>query len=103
MATLATVIGFDLACLRAAALGQTKLPGFFIHDSPKASDLESALYDRVYFPLFRLDQVGSEREPAFQYIITTTTLPPSAASEPPYVCLTLDARSAAGRLLGVEF
>jgi hypothetical protein len=103
MATLATVIGFDLACLRSATLGLTKLPRFFIHDSPKASDLESALYDRVYLPLFRLDSPGGDREPAFQYIITTTTIPPGAAAGDPYVCLTLDARSPEGHLLKAKF
>jgi len=103
MATLATVIGFDLACLRAATLGLTKLPRFFIHDSPKASDLESALYDRVYLPLLRLHSPEGDREPAFQYIITTTTIPPGAAAGDPFVCLTLDARSPEGHLLKAKF
>ena len=103
MATVATVIGFDLACLRAGTLGLTNLPRFFIHDSPKASDLESALYDRVYLPLFRLDSPGGNREPAFQYIITTTTVPPTAAAGDPFVCLTLDARSPEGHLLKAKF
>jgi hypothetical protein len=103
MATLATVIGFDLACLRAATLGLTNLPRFLIHDSPKASDLESALYDRVYLPLFQLDARGANQEPAFQYIITTTTVPPGAAAGDPYVCLTLDARSPDGHLLKAKF
>lgn len=103
MATLATVIGFDLACLRAAVLGLTDLPRFFIHDSPKASDLESTLYDRVYLPLFQLDPANANREPSFQYIITTTTVPPKAAAGEPYVCLRLDARTLEGHLLKVKF
>ena len=85
MATLATVLGFDLTALRAAVEGLCPMPGFLIHDSPKASDLESALYDRIYEPILRMDPTNPEQEPAFQYILTTTTPPPDAAAEPPYV------------------
>jgi hypothetical protein len=103
MATLATVIGFDLASLQAAIAGLAPLPAFLIHDSPKASDLESALYDKIYDPVLQLDPPGSNDLPAFQYIVTSTTVPPIPASGDPYACLTLDARSPEGRLLGVEF
>lgn len=101
MATLATVIGFDLVALRVAVEGLSPLPRFFIHDSPKASDLESALYHLVFGPLLSLDAMSPD--PAFQYIITTTTPPPDEASGEPYVRLVLDARTAEGRLLKVEF
>ena len=101
MATLATVIGFDLMALRAAVEGLCPMPRFLIHDSPKASDLESALYDRVYEPLLMLE--GMSAEPAFQYIITTTTPPANTAAGEPYVRLTLDACTPEGRLLKFEF
>lgn len=103
MATLATVIGFDLMALWAGIEGLCFLPSFFINDSPKASDLESALYDRVYLPILQLDPAFQDVVPSFQYIITTTTPPPKTVPTEPYVCLTLDARTPDGRLLKVEF
>lgn len=101
MATLATVIGFDLMALQASVDGLAPLPGFLLHDSPKASDLESVLYERVYEPLLAMDSASPW--PAFQYLITTTTPPPAPAGEQPYVRLVLDARTPEGRLLKVEF
>lgn len=103
MATLATVIGFDLAAIKAAISRRTSLPAFLIHDSPKASDMEPALYDRIYDVVLNLEESNGNQLPLFQYIVTSTTVPPAPASESPYVCLTLDARIPEGRLLGVEF
>jgi uncharacterized protein YydD (DUF2326 family) len=103
MATLATVIGFDLMALRAVVEGLCPLPGFLIHDSPKASDLDADLYDRVYEPILQLDPTDQEHEPAFQFILTTTTPPPSKVTDAPYVCETLNAMTVDGRLLRAEF
>ena len=103
MASLSMVLAFDLASLTAAVVGATPLPAFLIHDSPKSSDLEAVLYDRVYEPVLELLQAFSGREPSFQYIITTTTPPPPRVSCEQYVCLTLDALSPEGRLLRAEF
>ena len=102
IATLATVIGFDLTCARAVFSGLAPMPGFLIHDSPKASDLEAELYDRVYDPILALDDGKNERA-SFQYIIATTSPPSPSASIEPYVRLTLDAYlSPEGRLLKKE-
>jgi hypothetical protein len=103
MASLSMVLAFDLACLTAAVVGATPLPAFLIHDSPKSSDLEAVLYDRVYEPVVELLQAFGEREPSFQYIIATTTPPPARLSRGQHVCVILDALSADGRLLRAEF
>jgi hypothetical protein len=103
MATLATVLGLDLACLAATVAGVGSLPGFLLHDSPKEADMEAVLYERIFTLALELEKAYRGRAPAFQYIVTTTTPPPGAAAHAPHVRLTLDARSDDGVLLRVRF
>lgn len=100
MASLA-VLGFDLACLIASGTGDAPLPAFLIHDSPKTSDLEAVLYDRLYDTILELLGAFQGREPSFQYIVTTTTPHPAAGER--YNCETLHAMAPEGRLLRAEF
>ncbi|MEM1348850.1 MAG: hypothetical protein AAGI01_09860 [Myxococcota bacterium] len=68
------VVAFDLAALLFAMEGEAALPGLLIHDSPREADLGASLYARIFDFVHGLAQVTPE--PAFQYIITTTTAPP---------------------------
>jgi len=102
IATLSTVLGLDLACLTASLCGLGHLPSLLIHDSPKEADMESVLYDRLFTLALDLERAYPGRQPAFQYIVTTTTPPPAHVSKP-YTRLTLDAREPGGLLLGRRF
>lgn len=68
------VVAFDLAALLTGLAGESSLPGFLLHDSPREADLGLSLYDRLFALVDELAQASPE--PAFQYIITTTTAPP---------------------------
>lgn len=100
--TAGKVIGFDLACLAATIAGVGQHPRFLIHDSPREADLERTAYHRLFLWAVELEKsfVG---QPPFQYILTTTTPPPSAVANAPYVALSLDAREASGLLLKEKF
>ena len=100
MAASAT-LSLDLACLRSSLEGLGFMPRLLIHDSPRAGDLEAHLYAR----LFEFAKVleNSFQSPPFQYIITTTTQPPSAIKKAPWLRLELDGGRADGTLLGMRF
>jgi hypothetical protein len=103
LATLATVLGLDLACLTASICGVGHWPGLLIHDSPKEADMESVLYERIFTLALELERAFGQRPPSFQYIVTTTTPPPAEVAGEPYTRLTLDARDQAGLLLNIRF
>ena len=98
-----TALSLDLACLSASISGLGHLPRFLIHDSPREADLESHIYARLFEFILELEQSFSGRPPSFQYIITTTTPPPSDFRADPYLRLTLDARQPGGLLLKQQF
>ncbi len=100
--SLGTVLAFDLGCLAAAVEGVGRLPAFWLHDSPRDADIEPVLYERLFRFARDLEQVYGEREPAFQYIVATTTAPPEELGQSPFARLTLDARDETGLLLGVR-
>lgn len=99
LGTSATVLGFDLACLIASICGLGGHPRLVLHDSPREADMEEAMYHRLFDLISRLEALFAKRPVSFQYIVTTTTPPPKAISEEPYVRLTLHARSDEGLLL----
>jgi len=69
------VLAFDLAILCFSIEGQTKLPAFLIHDSPREADLGLSAYHRLFHLARHLEELDDP--PLFQYIITTTTRPPT--------------------------
>jgi len=73
------VVAFDLAALLFAMEGKAALPGLLVHDSPREADLGASLYGRIFDFVHDLAQLTPE--PAFQYIITTTTAPPEHFQE----------------------
>ena len=81
------VIAFDLAVMRMSVAGLTHLPAFLIHDSPREADLGLGVYRRLFHLARDLEDGGDH--PSFQYIVTTTTSPPSALRMGPWLVETL--------------
>ena len=57
------------------------------------------MYHRLFTWMLELERSFGEREPSFQYTVTTTTPPPPQLAKEPYVRLTPDARSDIGLML----
>ena len=81
------VIAFDLAVMQMSIEGLTHLPAFLIHDSPREADLGLGVYHRLFHFVRDLEDGGDG--PSFQYIVTTTTSPPSALRMDPWLVETL--------------
>lgn len=91
------VIAFDLAALCLSIEGETRVPAFLVHDSPREADLGLPLYDQVFHLARGLEKIGGQ--PLFQYIVSTTTRPPPDLAKPPWLRLTLRGTPASERLL----
>ncbi len=88
-------LGYDLTVLLTSIWGFGHHPGFLMHDSPRESDLEPAIYQLI----LRLVNALAERAPgAFQYTVTTTEAPPLELQGNPPVCDRLDSSKEDGFL-----
>lgn len=96
------VVGFDLTCLSAAINGHASHPRLLIHDSPREADLNELIYRNLFRYVLSLEARFPDQEPAFQYIITTTSPPPEIV-KPEHIRETLHDETPGGRLLGFEF
>jgi hypothetical protein len=94
------VVAFDLACLVMSIEGNTYLPCFLVHDSPREADLSRSIYERLFEFAARLQDHG--KAPLFQYILTTTTAPPDAFQSAPWVRLKIRGAPASERLLQTD-
>ncbi len=94
------VVVFDLATLVMTIEGRARLCGFLLHDSPREADLGISLYARLFDFARTLERFGPS--PLFQYIVTTTTEPPSEYRQEPWLRLTLRGAPAAERLLRAD-
>ncbi|RWK68265.1 chromosome segregation protein SMC [Mesorhizobium sp.] len=94
------VLAFDLAAMCVSIEGATRIPSFLLHDSPREADLGLSIYGRLFDIVLELERVGGA--PLFQYIVTTTTAPPTEFREHPYLQLKLHGDPPAQRLLGVD-
>ncbi|WP_413618474.1 hypothetical protein [Gluconacetobacter sacchari] len=94
------VLAFDLAAMCVSIEGATRVPSFLLHDSPREADLGLSIYGRLFDIVQDLERVGGK--PLFQYIVTTTTAPPTEFRERPYLQLKLHGDPPAQRLLGVD-
>lgn len=94
------IVAFDLAALHMAVEEKADLPAFLIHDSPREADLDGQLYERL-FDLVRQWEEAMQT-PCFQYIVTTTTAPPSALRNNHYVRLEMSSTPAKKRLFGMD-
>jgi hypothetical protein len=101
--TAARVIGFDLTCMLATMLGRGAHPRLLIHDSPREADMHQGIYENLYRFVRGLEERFPGKEPAFQYLITTTTPPPDEMGAAPWVRETLNAATPQGLLLRAEF
>lgn len=90
------VIAFDISLLIAAAEGEGNMPALLIHDSPREADLSIQVYHR----LFEAIRLLEGDEPAFQYLLTTTTEPPESLQKAPWLVLQLSGSDTEGRLFG---
>jgi hypothetical protein len=94
------IVAFDLAVLVRSIEGETKLPAFLIHDSPREADLGRSIYDLLFHFAESLELAGGA--PMFQYIVTTTTSPPEALRKEPWVRLELHGAPPDQRLLRTD-
>lgn len=91
------VVSFDLAALCRSIEGETRVPAFLVHDSPREADLGLSIYHQVFELARWLESVG--KKPSFQYVVTTTTRPPADIAKEPWLVLTLQGAPAKERLL----
>lgn len=99
---IATVklLAFDLAALVASIEGDGTFPRFLIHDGPREADMAPDVYERLFLLAHEIERCF-KGEPAFQYIVTTTTAPPEKFIErdAPWLRLQLSGLPAQDRLL----
>jgi hypothetical protein len=102
-AALSTVklLAFDLAALTGSIEGRGALPRLLVHDGPREADLAMDIYSRL-FEYGRELEAASVGEPAFQYVVTTTTNPPDHLQREPWVRLILSGASGDERLYGMD-
>lgn len=94
------VVIFDLAVLALSLEGVAALPGFLVHDSPREADLGISIYHRLFAFAQRLERHG--QSPLFQYVITTTTMPPQNLVDEGRVMLHLRGAPASERLFRTD-
>ena len=93
----------DVACMLDSARPESALPGLFIHDCPREADMSIGLYENFLALIGHLQETQyTGLELPFQYIVTTTTPPPTELQNGT-VCLTLDPSSECGLLFGRRF
>lgn len=80
----------DLTCLLLAVEDSCVHPGLVIHDSPREADLGGRVYRRFLECIASIHaELGGASTAPFQYILTTTTAPPTALQSGKYLCLRL--------------
>lgn len=94
------IVAFDLAALHLAVEEKADLPAFLIHDSPREADLDGQLYARLFSLVHQWER--EVEAPCFQYIVTTTTAPPSELQGDRYVRLVMSSTPAEQRLFAMD-
>ena len=101
--TCAHVLSYDFACLMASICGVGYLPRIWMHDSPRAADTEDSLYYRLMSVCCELEKMFGKNQPGFQYIWSTTSMPPEDLNNDTFVRLRLNGRTDLGKLLKCTF
>jgi hypothetical protein len=94
------VLAFDLAALCLSIEGETRVPAFLVHDSPREADLGLSIYHELFRCVREIEELSGQ--PLFQYIVTTTTEPPEQFKTDPSVCLVIRGAPAEERLLRTD-
>jgi hypothetical protein len=99
-AAIATVklLAFDFAAVVSSIEGDGLFPRFLMHDGPREADMAPDVYERLFLFTYELEKCFKD-EPAFQYILTTTTQPPEKFLGTPWLRLQLAGVPAEERLL----
>lgn len=92
------LLAFDLTALITSLEGHGAFPRLLIHDGPRESDMDAEIYERLFLLARELENAFTG-EPSFQYIVTTTTPPPVALQEEPWMRLKLRGMPSVERLL----
>lgn len=94
------VLSFDLAAVLASIEGHGAFPRFLVHDGPREADMAPDVYERLFLLAEEVEKCF-KGEPAFQYIVTTTTTPPEKfiKRDAPWLRLQLSGLPAEERLL----
>ncbi len=94
------VLAFDLAAVLASIEGHGAFPRFLVHDGPREADMAPDVYERIFLLAQELEKCF-KGEPAFQYIVTTTTTPPEkfVEQDAPWLRLQLSGLPAKERFL----
>lgn len=96
--TTVKLLAFDLASVLSSIEGDGAYPRFLIHDGPREADMALDVYEHLFLFAHELEKCF-KGEPAFQYILTTTTEPPEKFAVGPWLRLQLAGVPADGRLL----
>lgn len=98
---LSVLLG-DFAVLLFSAIENTAFPGMLVHDCPREADMSVMLYQHL-LEQFLVIETSLEVEPPYQYILTTTTPPPTSLQKLPFVRLELRPDDEAQMLFGQRF
>ncbi|OAI03718.1 hypothetical protein A1353_14315 [Methylomonas methanica] len=93
----------DLACLLDCADPGSAFPGLLIHDCPREADMSPLLYEKLLSLVQHIEQKAYGTEAPFQYIVTTTSPPPSPLRDMPFLRETLDPSTDDGLLFRRRF
>jgi hypothetical protein len=88
--SLALVLA-DVAAMLWGVEGNGNHPCFLLHDSPREADLDRHIYSRFLSRMHELSNYLGGHQSPFQYILTTTTVPPKALQNDETIRLELEA------------
>jgi len=80
----------DLACMLDSVNPGSSFPGLLVHDCPREADMSSGLYENYLLLIENIEREAFGNEAPFQYIVTTTTPPPTNIQKHPYLREMLD-------------
>ena len=88
--SLALVLA-DVTAMLWAVEGNGHHPCFLLHDSPREADLDRHIYSRFLCRVHEISKGLGGRQAPFQYILTTTTVPPLPLRKDETIRLELEA------------
>lgn len=94
----------DIVCLLDSAVSDASShPGFLVHDCPREADMSERLYREFFLAAAEAaEQLNQEGLVPFQFIVTTTSPPPSELQDGRTVVLELEPGVEGGLLFGRE-